>query len=45
MKKIYKYPIRAKEKDIIELPKNAQIIRVDDVDGLFFLWAIVTIIY
>lgn len=29
------------EKYEIELPKDAQIIRVEDVDGLFFLWAIV----
>ena len=30
-----------KEKQEIELPINAQIIRVNDVDGKFFLWAIV----
>ena len=30
-----------KEKQEIELPKNAEIIRIDDVDGKFFLWAIV----
>ena len=29
------------EKIEIELPVGSQIIRVDDVDGLFFLWAIV----
>ena len=43
MNKIYKYSIPTKEKYAIELPKNAQIIRVEDVDGLFFLWAIVNI--
>jgi hypothetical protein len=41
MNKIYKYPIPIKEKYTIELPKGSQILRVDDVDGLFFLWAIV----
>lgn len=41
MNKIYKYPIPTKEKYAIELPKDAVIIRVEDVDGLFFLWAIV----
>lgn len=29
------------EKFELALPKNAQIIRVADVDGLFYLWAIV----
>jgi hypothetical protein len=42
MKAIYKYPIPTKEKYIIELPKDAQIIRIEDVEGFFFLWAIVT---
>lgn len=41
MNKIYKYSIPTKEKYVIELPKDARIIRVEDVDGLFFLWAIV----
>lgn len=41
MNKIFKYSIPTKEKYAIELPKDAQIIRVEDVDGLFFLWAIV----
>jgi len=39
--KIFKYPLPVQEKYSIELPIGAQIIRVDDVDGLFFLWAIV----
>lgn len=43
MKKIFKYQLKIQEKQSIELPKNAQIIRVDDVDGLFFLWAIVDV--
>jgi hypothetical protein len=43
MKAIYKYPIPTKEKYVIELPKDSRIIRVEDVDGLFFLWAIVEI--
>lgn len=41
MNKIYKYSIPTKEKYTIELPKDAIILRVEDVDGLFFLWAIV----
>jgi hypothetical protein len=41
MKKIFKYSLPAKEKHTIELPKGAWIIRVEDVDGQFFLWAIV----
>ena len=41
MNAIYKYPIPVQEKYIIELPKGAKIIRCQDVDGLFFLWAIV----
>jgi hypothetical protein len=41
MKKIYKYSLPVQEKYTIELPKGALIIRVGDVDGLFFLWAIV----
>lgn len=41
MKVIYKYPIPTKKKHELELPKDAKIIRVEDVDGLFYLWAIV----
>lgn len=41
MNKIYKYALPVRETFELELPKNAQIIRVEDVDGLFFLWAIV----
>ena len=41
MKKIFKYEMGIKEKQEIELPINAEIIRVDDLDGKFFLWAIV----
>ena len=41
MKKIFKYSLPTKEKHTIKLPKNAWIIRVEDVNGLFFLWAIV----
>lgn len=40
-KSIYKYQLAVKEKQVIELPKGADIIRIDDVDGQFFLWAIV----
>lgn len=41
MKAIYKYPLPIQEKVTIELPQGARIIRIEDVDGLFFLWAIV----
>lgn len=41
MKTIYKYSLPVQEKFVIELPGGATIIRVDDVDGLFWLWAIV----
>ena len=41
MNAIYKYPIPFKERQEIDLPKNAQIIRVEDVDGFNYLWAIV----
>ena len=40
-KKIFKYELSIKEKQELELPVGAKIIRVDDVDGKFFLWAIV----
>lgn len=43
MKKIFKYEMSIKEKQEIELPLNAEIIRVDDVEGRFFLWAMVDI--
>jgi hypothetical protein len=41
MNKIYKYTLPVQEKYAIDLPKRAQIIRVEDIDGLFYLWAIV----
>lgn len=41
MNNIYKYPLPVQEKYEIELPVDSRIIRVGDVDGLFFLWAIV----
>jgi hypothetical protein len=43
MKAIYKYQCPVKEKFDLSLPKGAQIVRVDDVEGMFFLWAIVDI--
>ena len=41
MKKIFKYELPIKEKFSIGLPAEALIIRCEDVDGKFFLWAIV----
>lgn len=41
MKVIYKYELPVLEKFDLELPAGADIIRVDDVDGKFWVWAIV----
>lgn len=41
MKKIYKYELSVKEKQSVGLPVGAKIIRVGDIDGKFYLWAIV----
>lgn len=41
--KIYKYTLPIQEKYDLELPLNSKIIRVEDVDGLFYLWAIVNV--
>lgn len=41
MKKIFKYELPVKEKVTMQLPKSALIIRCEDVDGKFFIWAIV----
>lgn len=41
MKRIFKYPLPVQEKFTIGLPAGAEIIRVEDVAGLFWLWAIV----
>lgn len=43
MKKIFKYELKIKEKQILDLPIGSEIIRVDDVDGKFYLWAIVEV--
>jgi hypothetical protein len=41
--KIFKYELSIKEKQEIELPIGARIIRVDNLDGKFYLWAMVDI--
>lgn len=41
MHKIFKYRLPIAEKFTTDLPIGARIIRVSDVDGEFFLWAIV----
>lgn len=41
MKKIFKYQLQINEKQDLELPIGAEILRVDDVDGMFWLWAVV----
>lgn len=40
-KVIYKYQMPVQEKFSMELPKDAQILRVADQDGMFWLWAVV----
>lgn len=43
MHRIFKYQLKIQEKQELTLPKDAKIIRVDDVDGMFFLWAMVNV--
>lgn len=38
---IFKYQMPVKERFTMQLPKGAQIIRVADQDGMFWLWAVV----
>jgi hypothetical protein len=40
-RKIFKYRVPIAEKFVTALPKDARILRVEDVEGEFFLWAIV----
>ena len=39
--KIFKYPLSMASYSFLKLPKNYEIIRVDQVEGEFYLWAIV----
>lgn len=41
MKVIYKYRLPFKEKSEVEMPKGAEIIRIDGLDGAIWMWAIV----
>lgn len=41
--KIFKYQLAILEKQVIQLPKDAKILRVDDVEGKIYLWAIVEV--
>ena len=41
MNKIFKYPIPVLEKFSLNLAKDARILRVDTVEGQFWLWVIV----
>ena len=43
MHAIYKYRAPIAEKFVTNLPKGARLIRVEDVDGEFFIWAMVDI--
>lgn len=40
-KVIFKYQMPVKEQFSLDLPKDAQIIRMQDLDGMFWLWAVV----
>lgn len=40
-KVIYKYQMPVKERFTLKLPQGAEIIRVADQDGMFWLWAVV----
>lgn len=39
---IHKYQLPIKEEVVIIMPSHADIIRIDAVDGLFYIWAVVT---
>jgi len=41
MHKIYKYEIGVLEKQTLNLPKGARIERCEDVEGRFYVWAMV----
>lgn len=41
MFKIFKYELSVLEQQVIQLPKGARITRCEDVDGRFYLWAVV----
>lgn len=41
MRKIFKYEVPIKETFELSMPTDAQILRVEDVDGRFYLWAVV----
>lgn len=41
IQKIFKYQMPICEKYSLQLPIRAEILRVDDVDGMFYLWAMV----
>lgn len=38
---IFKYQMPVLESFTMQLPKNAEIIRVEDQDGMFWMWAVV----
>lgn len=41
--KIFKYDIPVLETFTLDLPRDADVIRIDDVEGKFFMWAIVDV--
>lgn len=38
---IFKYQMPVLEEFTLDLPENALILRVDDIDGMFWMWAMV----
>ena len=41
MKAVYKYQLPIQEQTSIQMPEEAEIIRVDGLDGMLWVWAIV----
>ena len=41
MKAIYKYRLPFMEKAVVDMPQDAEIIRIDGLDGALWIWAII----
>ena len=41
MKRVYKYQLPILENVELELPVGAEVVRIDDLDGMIWLWAVV----
>lgn len=40
-KAIYKYQLGMAEKAVVKMPQDAQVIRVDGIDGFLYIWAVI----